>query len=218
MSMFKFRECTRSLVWGLRRLIFLLHLMAGCASAHPVAQGAMEIVVHLDRVDVRARVSVEQAFVAEGFSKAAPAESTAAIWPRHGDYLLKHLFIDVDGTKLAGRVTKITPSTCGPITSASVTAPTGGVSNTLRSYFVRSVLTKSAKRWLCKSSDGFGGISPDGHVKSERLGMSVSITASSSVASLIKTLAIPTAGLISNAFATRGRRRSVSTSKTFLPL
>ena len=77
--------------------------------AHPVAQGAMEIVVHRDRVEVRARVSVEEAFIAEGFGKGTAAESTEAIWPRHGEYLLKHVFVDVDGTKLAGRVLKITP-------------------------------------------------------------------------------------------------------------
>ena len=69
----------------------------------------MEIVAHPDRVEVRARVSVEEAFVAEGFAKGAPAESTAAIWPRHGEYLLKHLFVEADGTRLAGRLVKITP-------------------------------------------------------------------------------------------------------------
>jgi len=96
-------------LWGARCLVFLLSLIAGHAFAHPVAQGSMEIVVHPDRVEIRARVSVEQAFVAEGFSKDAPAEDTAAIWPRHGDYLLKNLFVNVDGVKLGGRVGKITP-------------------------------------------------------------------------------------------------------------
>ena len=94
---------------GICGLIFLLLLIARQAFAHPVAQGAMEIVAHPDRVEVRARVSVEEAFVAEGFSKEAPAENTAAIWPRHGAYLRKHIFVEVDGTALAGRVVKITP-------------------------------------------------------------------------------------------------------------
>ena len=89
--------------------MFFLVLCITRAVAHPVAQGAMEIVVHPERVEIRARVSVEEAFVAEGFSKGAPAENTAAIWPRHGDYLLKHLFVDADGAKLTGRVVKITP-------------------------------------------------------------------------------------------------------------
>ncbi len=90
-------------------LCVFLCLCASDLFAHPVAQGAVEIVAHPDRVEVRARVSVEQAFVAEGFAKDAPAENTAAIWPRHGEYLLKHIFVDADGTKLTGRVLKITP-------------------------------------------------------------------------------------------------------------
>ena len=91
-------------------LCVFLCLRASELFAHPVAQGAMEIVVHPDRIEVRARVSVEEAFVAEGFSKGAAAESTEAIWPRHGAYLLNHLRVDVDGsTPLAGRVVKITP-------------------------------------------------------------------------------------------------------------
>ena len=94
---------------GILSFVFLLFLITSRAFAHPVAQGAMEVVVHPDRVEVRARVSVEQAFVAEGFAKDAPAENTEAIWPRHGDYLLKHLFVDADRTRLAGRVVKITP-------------------------------------------------------------------------------------------------------------
>ena len=93
--------------------MFLLSLFLGFlapdAFAHPVAQGAMEIVVHPERVAIRARVSVEEAFVAEGFGKDAPAESTEAIWPQHGAYLLKHLVVDADGAKLAGQVVKITP-------------------------------------------------------------------------------------------------------------
>ena len=90
-------------------LCVFLCLRAPDLFAHPVAQGAMEIVVHSDRIEVRARVSVEEAFVAEGFAKGAAAENTEAIWPRHGAYLLKHIFVEVDGTALTGRVVKITP-------------------------------------------------------------------------------------------------------------
>ncbi len=96
-------------LWAPRCLIFLLSLIAGHAFAHPVAQGSMDIVVHPDRVEIHARMSVEQAFVEQGFSNDAPAENTEAIWPRHGEYILKHLFVDVDGSKLEGRVVKITP-------------------------------------------------------------------------------------------------------------
>ena len=92
------------------RLVFLLLIFpVSMVIAHPVAQGAMDIVVHPERVEIRARVSVEEAFVAEGFAKDSPAESTEAIWPRHGAYLLKHIFVEADGSRLVGRLVKITP-------------------------------------------------------------------------------------------------------------
>ena len=92
------------------RLVLLLFIFSiSTGSAHPVAQGSMEIVVHQERVKIHARVSVEEAFVAEGFAKDTPADNPEAIWARHGEYLLKHLFVDADGTRLVGRLVKITP-------------------------------------------------------------------------------------------------------------
>lgn len=119
MKMFKNHKCQCSLSWVVRSIILFLSLYIGCAMAHPVAQGSMEIVVHPDRVEIYARVSVEQVFAEESFSKDEPAESTAAIWPRHGDYLLRHIFVEVDGKKLAGRVGEITPPSA-PITTEHV--------------------------------------------------------------------------------------------------
>jgi hypothetical protein len=79
------------------------------ALAHPVAQGAMEVTAHRDRIEVRARVSVEEAFVAEGFSKSTAGGGIDAIWPRHGEYLLQHLHIEADGASLEGRMLHVTP-------------------------------------------------------------------------------------------------------------
>ena len=93
---------------GFACLVLLLFLRAH-AFAHPVAQGAMDVTVHPDRVEIRARISVEEAFVAEGFGKDAPAENTDAIWQRHGAYLLKHLAVEADGSRLSGRLLKTTP-------------------------------------------------------------------------------------------------------------
>lgn len=101
-------------------LIFLLFVFSvSSVIAHPVAQGAMEIIVHPERVEIRARVSVEEAFVAEGFSKDTPAESTEAIWQRHGAYLAKHVFVDADGKRLTGRVVKIMPPSA-PLATAQI--------------------------------------------------------------------------------------------------
>src|SRR5678815_4382075 len=96
---------------NLRRLILLVAalLPAVTTFAHPVAQGAMEITVHRDRVAIRARVSVEEALVAEGFSKAEPAGGLEAIWPRHGSYLLQHFHVEADGMPLSGRLLHVTP-------------------------------------------------------------------------------------------------------------
>ncbi len=93
-----------------RAFFFLaLLLFAARAFAHPVAQGAMDVIVHPDRVEIRARVSVEEAFVAEGFGKDAPAANPDEIWQRHGEYLRQHIAVDADGSKLSGHLEKITP-------------------------------------------------------------------------------------------------------------
>ena len=93
-----------------RALLFLaLLLLAARAFAHPVAQGAMDVIAHPDRIQIRARVSVEEAFVAEGFGKDAPAEDTDEIWPRHGAYVLRHLFVEADGIRLAGHLIETVP-------------------------------------------------------------------------------------------------------------
>jgi hydrogenase/urease accessory protein HupE len=87
----------------------LLLLLNVRAFAHPVAQGAMEVVVRRDRVEVRARVSVEQATVEQGFSKEPAAENHDALWKRHGDYFARHLHIEADGTPMRGRLVRIKP-------------------------------------------------------------------------------------------------------------
>ena len=89
--------------------MFILFLLAARALAHPVAQGAMDVIVHPDRVLIRARVSVEEAFVAEGFGKDAPADDTDEIWPRHGAYLQQHIFVEADGSRLAGHLVETVP-------------------------------------------------------------------------------------------------------------
>ena len=91
--------------------MFILSVLLFTASAfaHPVAQGAMDVTVHPDRVEVRARVSVEEAFVAEGFGQDAPAANTEDIWQRHGEYLQRHIVVAADGNTLPGHLLKTTP-------------------------------------------------------------------------------------------------------------
>jgi hypothetical protein len=90
-------------------VLAVLQFTVLAAIAHPVAQGAMEIVVGADSIDVRARVSSEEAFVAEAFGRKANANTTLDdVWRRHGQYLLAHVHLTADGTPLAGRVAGIT--------------------------------------------------------------------------------------------------------------
>jgi len=89
---------------------FLLLVVALCAArpgwAHPVAQGALEIVVFPDRVALRPAVSSEEVLVAAtygGRSDLAPLLMAR----RHGDYLLAHFRLSADGRALPGRVVRV---------------------------------------------------------------------------------------------------------------
>jgi hydrogenase/urease accessory protein HupE len=90
----------------LRLLALLLLLGARAALAHPVAQGAMDIVIREDRLEVRARVANEQAFVAEALSSPAPGagDGLEQLWASHGQYLLAHLHVHADGVAVPGEL------------------------------------------------------------------------------------------------------------------
>jgi hydrogenase/urease accessory protein HupE len=81
------------------------------AAAHPVSQGSMEVTIHPERIELRARVSTEEVFVRRAF---APMEAIAAMpadldamWQDHGRYLLGHVRVFADGKPLAGRLTQV---------------------------------------------------------------------------------------------------------------
>ncbi len=91
-------------------LFAVLELTTLAAVAHPVAQGALDIVVSADCIDIHAHVSTEEVFVAEAFGGKADAKgSLDDMWRRHGEYLLAHLQPTADGVPLAGQVRGITP-------------------------------------------------------------------------------------------------------------
>ncbi len=82
------------------------------ADAHPVAQGALEVRVLPGRVEARARVSVEEVFVASTFSASpgtAAADTLEEVWRSHGDYLLAHFRVFADDQPLVGQVLTVTP-------------------------------------------------------------------------------------------------------------
>ena len=94
----------------IRRCFWLVALWMGATVsvvAHPVAQGALEVRVLPETIQVQARVSGEQVFVANTFS-ASPDEpkpkTLAEVWEQHGQYLLRHLKVFAGDRRLTGRV------------------------------------------------------------------------------------------------------------------
>ena len=83
------------------------------AVAHPVAQGALVVRIEAESIQVRARVSGEEVFVANAFAAGGDpkAKALAEVWRRHGDYLLRHLKVFADDSRLAGRVLGVAAST-----------------------------------------------------------------------------------------------------------
>jgi len=81
-------------------------------SAHPVAQGALNVEIFPEKIQIQARVAGEEIFVANTF--AAPnepkASSLAEVWQRHGTYLLQHLKVFADERALTGRVVSVAPA------------------------------------------------------------------------------------------------------------
>lgn len=80
--------------------------------AHPVSQGAMDIVVHADRIDLRATVSLEEVLVAAA-SGGKKYRTGQEAMQSHGDYLLHHLQVKADGKSVAGHVLEVPRQTTG---------------------------------------------------------------------------------------------------------
>jgi hypothetical protein len=99
-----------------------LSLVAGIARAHPVAQGAMEVKASESWIEIEAHVSNEEAFVAESFSRSGDgaAKNLEGLWQRHGPYVLDHLKLWVNGTRIEGRVTAMQPPPT-PLPEARIT-------------------------------------------------------------------------------------------------
>ena len=93
----------------------LILVIPATAWAHPVAQGALDVVIHRDRVEVNAIVSNEEVLVAATQGGRLPVTYAEAA-SRHGEYVCAHLRIDADGQKLEGRVIKTAATGTGRAT------------------------------------------------------------------------------------------------------
>lgn len=99
--------------------VFLAPLFAPLLQAHPVAQGAMEVFVSDDNLELRARVSLEQVFVANTFAQ-TPAASLDEAFGRHGDYLAGRVRVFAEDRQLAGRRVGFEPPRPGPNASYAI--------------------------------------------------------------------------------------------------
>src|SRR5262245_27106338 len=71
-------------------------LGASVSEAHPVSQGALEVVILGDRVHVRASVSSEEVLVASAYGGQKKSSALETV-RGHGAYLLAHLQVRADG-------------------------------------------------------------------------------------------------------------------------
>ena len=67
-----------------------LVMAAGMARAHPVAQGAMEITIASDNIALRARVSLEEVFVANMYAQPPAASLNDAYHQHAGGTIVRH--------------------------------------------------------------------------------------------------------------------------------
>ena len=84
------------------------------AWAHPLSQGSLDVVIHRDRVSIKARVTVEEVSVTNSATTpgALPgpwAATGTSAFEQHAAYLAQHLHVSVDGVPLPGGVAQVTP-------------------------------------------------------------------------------------------------------------
>ncbi len=89
------------------KLFLFILILPVIALAHPISQGALDVELSPGKLHVRARVPVEEIFIANAFA-AGNATSLADARKEHGHYFLQHFQIFADGRELAGAVTSLT--------------------------------------------------------------------------------------------------------------
>jgi hydrogenase/urease accessory protein HupE len=94
-------------------ILLTLLLSPALAAGHPTLTNGMDVVVHPDRVAVRAKISLAQIDIAHtidesGVDKIDPAKLKTAI-DAHGPYLLAHLRVTADDVPVQGQIASVTP-------------------------------------------------------------------------------------------------------------
>src|ERR1700742_4184686 len=111
-SAIKARLAVMALVAG------MLWLAQSKLLAHPIAQGAVQISVQVDHLDVEAHIPFEEVMIASTGRKDG-AHSLNEGLQTHGAYLLEHLQVFADGARLTGRVLKFENAPAAPNAASS---------------------------------------------------------------------------------------------------
>ena len=81
-------------------------MLTAVASAHPVVENAIDVVIGADRCSVAARIDEEEIVLVESaVGRTSTDEEWRAAAERHAGYVLRHLHLQVDGREIAGRGT-----------------------------------------------------------------------------------------------------------------
>jgi hypothetical protein len=93
-------------------ILFTVTLLAGVAGAHPLSQGALDVVIHPDgRATMRARVTIEEVVITDMLAALPAAPSTRPsitdMYARHARYFAEHVKVIADGAPLTGRVVRV---------------------------------------------------------------------------------------------------------------
>jgi hydrogenase/urease accessory protein HupE len=107
------------------RILILLGALASSAVAHPLSQGSLDVTIRPDRVDVRARVTMEEVLVTNMLAtrdplRPPPSGASDEAYDEHARYLAAHLRLMADGKPLVARVVRVLPADGGTGNPASV--------------------------------------------------------------------------------------------------
>lgn len=78
------------------------------AYAHPISQGRMDVTIEKQRILVKAAIALEEVCISNQLlvNEASVYSITGDHVRKHGEYLLKHVFVYADGKPLTGKVLK----------------------------------------------------------------------------------------------------------------
>jgi hypothetical protein len=94
-------------------VVLCLMVRVPTADAHPLSQGSMDVTIHPDRIDVHARVTLEEVSVTNMLVAPDVSGASDKAFEQHAKYLTAHLHFTADSEPLVGRVIDVIPPAAG---------------------------------------------------------------------------------------------------------